>query len=74
MTGPVDHHLHAMSTSMTPPAGSARACCRERLCIASVTLADMRLSSDAAGAAHMQRHTGAAYTPAEIGTPLAESP
>ena len=74
MTSERRHHLHAMSMSASPSAGSARGCCAEPSCMAPTTLRDMRLIGNAAGAVHMRRHTGAAYIPAAIGTPLAESP
>ena len=74
MTSPLRHHLHAMSLSMSPSAGSARACRREQLRISPATLGDMRLIGDAPSAVHSQRHTGAACIPAVIGTPLPESP
>ena len=77
MTSPLHHHLHAMPMSMSPSAGSARACRREQLCIAPVspfTPSDMHPIGDVPGAVSTRRHTGTACILAVIGTPLPQSP
>lgn len=66
--------LRAMSMRMSASAGSARACRRERLCMACAMPGNRRLISDVLGSIYTQRHTGSACIRAVIVKPLPESP